>query len=263
MIYSAFLPRRLSQPGCLIAGTQLAAHRGKLKEQKIKLSPKVDAAVHAVLEQTKTIELLASTDATMIEIDRGTDRHIAGFDDQLEGVERSFDHASILPLTDEQSARLADATAVRAALFPAGTGFVKAIYGTQWLRMSAVIKALDSKETTAAVKRLGLTAEASRLRQWVTLYGAKLGLTEARESDPAAVEVEAWHEAYGELTVHVHSEYGSAKDEAQTRIRETLVSPYQAQAEEERRAEQRARGKRKAEEPVAAAPSDAAAKIKK
>ena len=77
--------------------------------------------------------------------------------------------------------------------------------------MSAVVKALDGKETTAAVKRLGLTAEASRLRQWVTLYGAKLGLTEARETDPAAVAVEAWHEAYGELTVHVHSEYGSAK----------------------------------------------------
>jgi hypothetical protein len=225
MIYSAFLPRRLSQPGCLIAGTQLATYRDKLKDEKIKLSTKVDAAVHAVLEQTRTIELLAST--------------------------------------DEQSARLADATAVRAALFPAGTGFVKAIYGTQWLRMSAVIKALDGKETTAAVKRLGLTAEADRLRQWTSLYGAKLGLTEARETDPAAVAVEAWHEAYGELTVHVHSEYGSAKDEAQTRVRETLVSPYQAQAEEERRAEQKARGKRKAEEPVAAAPADAAAKIKK
>jgi hypothetical protein len=120
MIYSAFLPRRLSQPGCLIAGTQLATHRDKLKDQKIKLSTKVDTAVHAVLEQTKTIELLASTDATMIEIDRGTDRHIAGFDDQLEGIERSFDHTSILPLTDEQSTRLADASRCAPRCSPPG-----------------------------------------------------------------------------------------------------------------------------------------------
>jgi hypothetical protein len=260
MIYSAFLPRRLSQPGCLIAGTQLATHRDKLKEQKIKLSSKVDAAIHAVLEQTRTIELLASTDATMIEIDRGTDRHIAGFDDQLEGIERSFGHASILPLTDKQSARLADAVAVRAALFPSGTGFLKVVYSQQWVRMSAAIQALDGKETTAAVKRLGLDAEADRLRQWVALYGAKLGLTEAKESDPAAIAVDAWHEAYGELTVHVHSEYGSAKDEAQTRIRVTLIGPYEAQADEERRAEQKARGKRKAGEPVDAAAVDDKAK---
>jgi hypothetical protein len=69
-------------------------------------------------------------------------------------------------------------------------------------------------------------------------------------------------EAYGELTVHVHSEYGSAKDEAQTKIRETLVSPYQAQADEERRMEQKARGKRKAGEPVDAA-ADATEKVEK
>ncbi|MEP7122169.1 MAG: phosphoenolpyruvate--protein phosphotransferase [Byssovorax sp.] len=260
MIYSAFLPRRLSQPGCLIAGTQLTTHRDKLKAQKIKLSTKVDAAVHAVLEKTKTVELLASTDATMIEIDRGTDRHLAGFDDQLEGIERSFDHASILPLSAGQSARLADAVAVRAALFPEGTGFLKIVYNQQWLRMTAIVKALEDKETSAAVKRLGLTAEAERLAQWVTLYGNKLGLTEAKESDPAVVAVEAWHEAYGELTVHVHSEYGSATDQAQIKIREALVSPYQAQADEERRAEQKARGKRKAGEAVDPAATE---KIKK
>jgi len=68
--------------------------------------------------------------------------------------------------------------------------------------------------------------------------------------------VEAWHEAHGELTVHVHSEYGSAKDEAQTRIRATLIGPHEAQADEERRAQQKARGKRKTGEPVDAAALD-------
>ena len=51
-------------------------------------------------------------------------------------------------------------------------------------------------------------------------------------------------------------EYGSAKDEAQTRIRATLIGPYEAQADEERRAEQKARGKRKTGEPVDAAARD-------
>jgi hypothetical protein len=249
MIYSTFLPRRLSQPGCIVAGTQLGTHRDKLKEQKIKLSAKVDTAAQTVLEKTKAVTLLASTDATMTAIDRGTDRHIAGFNDQLEGIARAFDHASILPLTSEQSTRLADAVAVRTALFPSGTSFLTLVYSQQWVRMSAILKALDGKETVAAVKRLGLTAEADRLKQWVTLYGAKLGVTEAQASDPAAVAVEAWHEAYGELTVHVHSEYGSATDEAHRKIREMLVSPYQTQAEEERRTAHKARGKRKASEP--------------
>jgi hypothetical protein len=256
MIYSTFLPRRLSQSGCIVAGTQLGTHRDKLKDQKIKLSAKVDAAAQTVVEKTKAVTLLAATDASMTAIDRGTDRHIAGFDDQLEGIERSFDHASILPLTGEQSTRLADAVAVRMALFPAGTSFLTTIYHQQWVRMTAIVKALDGKETSAAVKRLGLSAESDRLKQWVTLYGAKLGVTEAQASDPAAVAVEAWHEAYGELTVHVHSEYGSAKDETHGKIREMLASPYQAQADEERRAEQKARSKRKASEPDAVGGAD-------
>jgi len=248
MIYSPFLPRRLSQSGCITSGTKLGTHRDKLNELKIPLSAKVDAAVTTVVEKTQAVALLASTDATMNTIDRGTDRHIAGFDDQLEGIERSFDHASILPLTGEQRTRLADAVAVRTALFPTGTGFLTHVYSQQWVRMTAIVKALDGTETTAAVTRLGMSAEASRLKQWVTLYGAKLGVTEAQANDPAAIAVEAWHEAYGELIVHVHSEYGSATDEVQGKIREMLVSPYQTQAEEERRAEQRARSKRKASE---------------
>jgi len=252
MSYSTFLPRRLSQPGCIAAGTQLSTHRDKLNEQQIKLPTKVDAAAQSVLERTTAMALLTSTDATTRDVDRATDRHIAGFHDQLDGIERSFDHASILPLTDEQSARLTDAVAVRTALFPSGTGFLKVVYTQQWVRMSAIVKALDGKETAAAVKRLGLGAEASRLKQWVTLYGAKLGLTEAKENDPAAIAVDAWHEAYGELTVHVHSEYGSATDEMQIKIREMLLSPYQAQADEERRMDQKARDKRKAAELAAA-----------
>ena len=80
MVYAPFLPRRCSQSGCVVAGNKLATRYDKLKtflkEQptKTKLAPRVDSAVLAILGNTKTVELLTTTDATMPEIDQGTDR---------------------------------------------------------------------------------------------------------------------------------------------------------------------------------------------
>lgn len=256
MNYAAFLVRRVSQPGCIVAGTQLASQneklKGELKEQKTKLVPKVETAIGNVIAKTKAVELLASTDATMNEIDRGTDRCIAGSHDQLDAIERSFDHASILPLGEEQAARLADARLVRGALLPAGTSFLRLPYTQQWVRMTAMLKALDGKEVAAAVKRLGMEPEMARLRAWVALYGAKLGVTEPKEADPAAVAIEAWHQAYGELIVRVHDAYDDPKNDMHARIRRALVSPYENQVEEERRAENKAKNRRRAAEPEAA-----------
>src|SRR5262245_41269629 len=116
MTYSEFLPRRVSQAGCIVAGTKLATCYDRLKQQKVKLTPKIDAAAQSVISKTRAVELLTSTDATMNEIDRGADRFIAACDDQLESIELSFDHASILPLSDEEAARLADAKLVRSAI---------------------------------------------------------------------------------------------------------------------------------------------------
>ena len=252
MNYATFLARRVSQPGCIVAGTQLASHvdslKGELKEHKTKLAPKVETAIGNVLEKTKSVELLTSTDATMSEIDRGTDRCIAGSHDQLDAIERSFDHASILPLAKDQAARLADASLVRGALLPAGTGFLRLPYSQQWVRMTAMLKALDDKEVAAAVKRLGMEPEMDRIRAWVAQYGSRLGVTQAKNTDPAAVAIEAWHEAYGELIVRVHDAYDNPKDDLHTKVRRALVSPYENQVEEERRAEQKAKIKRKAAE---------------
>jgi hypothetical protein len=249
MDYAIFLPRRLSHAGCIVAGTKLATHHEalakELKQLKTKLAPKVESAVIAVVEKTKALELLSSSDATMVEIDRGTDRCIAGFNDQLDAIERCFDHASILPLTESETSRLADATLVRSVALPHGTGFIKLVYTQQWVHMSAMVTALGGAETAAAVERLGLTAEADRLRRWVGLYGAKLGVTEQKHADPAVIAIEAWHAAYGALFTHVHSEYDDDKDDLHAKIRDVLTSPYNTQADEERRAEQKAKAKRK------------------
>jgi hypothetical protein len=241
MSNAAFLARRLTLNGCVVAGTQLASHREDLKARKVKLTAKVDTSLQAVAACTRTLESLSSTDATMLDIDRGADRCIAAFGAQLDDIERALDHEDILPLTDEESARRADALLVRSEAMPSGTGFVQLVHSKQWVRMSSMVKALDRKDVSAAVERLGLSVEAARLRRWTELYGAKAGLTEAKAADPAAKAVEAWHEAYGTLLVQVHAEYDDKRDETHALIRDRLLSPYENTAEEERRAEQRAR----------------------
>ncbi|CAN99419.1 hypothetical protein predicted by Glimmer/Critica [Sorangium cellulosum So ce56] len=198
-------------------------------------------------------EALGSLDATMVEIDRGTDRCIGGFSCQLASIERTFDHDDILPLTDDEAARRRDALLVRSEVLSSGTDFLRLVYSQQWVRMSAMIKALDGKDVKAAVERLGLSAEVGRLQRWTELYGKKLGVTEAKAADPAVKAVEAWHEAYGTLLVQAHAEYDDDKDETHALLRDRLLSPYEDAAEEERRADQRARAaaRKKAEpEPI-------------
>jgi hypothetical protein len=243
----------------VVAGNKLATRYDKLKpllkEAKTKLAPKVDSDVLAILGKTKTVELLTTTDATMTEVDRGTDRCIAAFQAELDAIERVFDHGVIIPLTDDQSARLDDALMVRGTLLPLGTGFLKLVYSQQWVHMNNMAKGLGDKEVDAAIKRLGLGAEKARLLSWVALYGAKLGVTDTNDADPAAVSIEAWHEAYGELLVDIHSEYKDTTDETQVKIRTALLGPYYDQIEEERRVDQKTRAKRQPAEPPA--PADA------
>ncbi|WP_438023104.1 phosphoenolpyruvate--protein phosphotransferase [Sorangium sp. So ce233] len=241
MARSAFLARRLTPSGCIIAGTKLAAHREALKSKKIKLTAKVDAAAHAVITATEALEALGGTDATMVEIDRGADRCIGAFNSQLDSIERAFDHDGILPLTEDEAARRGDALLVRSEVLSSGIDFVRLVHSQQWVRMSAMIKALERKDVKAAVERLGLSAEAGRLRRWTELYGQKLGVTEAKAADPAIKAVEAWHEAYGTLMIQVHAEYDDDRDETHALVRDRLLSPYEDAADEARRTEQRAR----------------------
>jgi len=251
MIFATFLPRRLSQGGCVVAGTRFGSNfdrlKKELKDEKSKLSAKVTSAAQSLMAATLDVEALTTTDASMVLVDRGADRCVAAVQAILDGIERAFDYGQILPLSGEQTARLEDARTVRAALLPNGTGFLKLVYSQQWLVMSTMAKTMADKDVTAAIKRLGIEQEAARIQSWVTLYGNKLGVTEAQNADAAVVAVDAWHQAYGQLWVHAHSEYDDLKDDLHTRIRASLLSPYETQAEEERRAEQKARDKRKAE----------------
>ena len=78
MDYTLFLPRRLSQAGCVIAGTKLAAHHAALQQDledpKPPLASKVESSILAIDNHTRSIAALPTSDAVMIEIDRGADR---------------------------------------------------------------------------------------------------------------------------------------------------------------------------------------------
>lgn len=242
----------------MVAGKKLEPRyktlKKELKDKKEALPSKIDAAVQAIFTCTQKLESLSSTEATMVEVDRGTDRCVAAVHDQLDGIERAFDHGTILPLTEKQAQRRADAMAIRKALMPAGTSFLRLVYSRQWVHLNSMGNALADKETAAAVARLGLTEEVERVKGWIGLYGAKLGVTESREADPAAVAVEEWHQAYAELIAHVHSDFVKASAEIQKKVVQALLAPYDEQADEERRAESKARSRRPEAEPVAPNP---------
>jgi hypothetical protein len=80
-----------------------------------------------------------------------------------------------------------------------------------------------------------------RVLSWLDGEWLGFGVTEAKAAEPAVKAVEAWHETYGTLLVQVHAEYDDDKDESHALLRDRLLSPYEDAAEEERRADQRAR----------------------
>jgi len=245
-----FLPRRLSQEGCVVAGTQLDANGKKLHSDKVKLQPKVAAAVTAVHAATAAVAALETTDAAMVLVDRGADRCIAAFDRQLGDIAAGLDHENLLPLVGDEGARKADALLVRSNAFAQGTAFLKLPYRRQWSIMTALTATLAEKDIAAAVRRLGVQREVDRVGRWTSLYGAKLGITQAKDVDAAAVAVDAWHTAWGRLVVQVHAAYEDDADAGEEKIRQALLSPYDAQAAAERKAD--ARPKRKPAPPVTA-----------
>jgi hypothetical protein len=148
----------------------------------------------------------------MTAIDNATDRATAAFDNFLEAIENSFDHDHLLLLDATQSARKNAASTLRQALFPEGTSYLRLPYLQQWSRLDSLGKALAANEQTLQV--LGLTLEATRLRAWIDLYGARLGITQAPtvQADQVAQAIQAWHEAWGGFLSAVMTEHDSAQD---------------------------------------------------
>lgn len=253
MAKADILPRSLSPEGCDIVGTQLATQRDWLKGQKIKLVPRVITAIDVVIDATATLNRVAPTGLAMITIDRAADRCIAAFDEQVEGIILSFDHADVLPLTKAESDRLEAARRLRGTSLAGGLSFLKLPHSRQWSRMKSLCASLATPEAAADVKLLGLTQEVDRINRFTALYGDQLGYTRAAGDAPLAAAdaraqaSQAWHDAWADLTVKVMAEYDDSRDETHQLLHDKLLAPYTTQVDRERdedaRARVRARGK--------------------
>jgi hypothetical protein len=241
MNHAELLPRRLSLAGCKIVGTRLRTALADLKSRNLFLAAKSAARAAEVQERTAAFDALPSDEVAMISLDNAADRAVAAFHDALEAIERSFDHGHLLPLDAAQSARKEAASSLRRSLFPAGTGFLRLPYLQQWSSLDSLGKALAA--SAKAIQDLGLALEAARLRSWIDLYGARLGITQppTTQTDQAAQAVQAWHEAWGKFLSAVFTEHDSEQEEdLQFRA---LLRFYPDQAVEERAREERARKK--------------------
>jgi hypothetical protein len=242
MNHAELLPRRLSLVGCKIVGTRLRTALDELKAKNISLAAKSAARAAEVLERTAAFDALASDEISMVALDNATDRAVAAFDNLLEATESSYDHGNLLPLTPDQSARRDTATSLRRALFPEGTGYLRLPYLQQWSRLDTLGKGLAAN--AQAIESLGLAREAARLRTWIELYGARLGITQpptAAQTDPVAQAIQGWHEAWGKLLSAVLTEHDGEQEG--DRLIRGLLRFYPEQAAEERSREQRARKK--------------------
>lgn len=231
------LERRLSLAGCRLAGTQLATEIEHLKAQQTTLIAAVMREAQAVAEATRAVERFDGSGHSMMAVDRGTDRAVAALNAAIEAIEAGFDGADLVPLTKADQARLASAQSLRKALFPRGTSFLKASFRSQWVELDALVHRMAVQR--AALESFGFGAEKKRIEQWVALYGARLGVTQAVDGagvDQAALAIADWHEAWGSFTIAVRYHYRGRPGEAIQRI---LLRPYEQQVEEERTAARR------------------------
>lgn len=214
---------------------------GKLKDQKIRLAPRVLSAAHEVFSATETVRLADPGKAISDEIERGVAHCAVSLLSLFDGIERTLENSTVLALTDEESARLSDVHLLRQTLLPTSADFVGLPYSQQRVRILRLKNSLSTPEVLEASKRQGLTVEVDRFGKWVRLYGARLGLAEPHERSATVEEVHLWHEAFGKLLVRVRADYDNNTTE-DMRIHEHLLGPYNIAVSQERIEETRPRG---------------------
>jgi hypothetical protein len=248
---SDLLPRRLTAEGCQVAGTALEAVLKQMHADQLRLEPGVARPARGVVQLTAEIAGLLSRqgEGSMFDLDRSADSAIAALSDRLDGTERGAAGEDILPLTADEAAERDLARQLHDELFGQGTGFLRLPYRQQWAAMVQLSTRLKQPHIQSGLARLGLTLHAGRVARWTDLYGARLGLTESHESaDPLARAVLRWHDAWGDLMVHVRASYSDAKD---AELRAQLLRPYEDQAQHERAQETKERRRRPASQTTA------------
>lgn len=242
------LPRQLSTTGCKSVGAELATTIEELRRKNRSLTPGVEASASLVLSITERLKNFAHERESMSDVDHGTDDTVSPFYEWLYAAVEfySHPHAHIIPLTQEEQARLRHFRMLLEELFPEGTYFLSLRHKDQWHHLERLQKTLTKPEVQSRLSAVGLTTEAARISKWIERYGVRLGITKTdpEVTDPLAQLIFEWHEAWSDFTVDVRSSYKGKTDPGENELRSLLLSAYDRRLAEERAKDRQSRNKR-------------------
>jgi hypothetical protein len=248
MSNAKILPRQLSAAGCKQVGAALESTLAALSSKGVTLAANVDASAKAVIEVTQRLKAGSHEKESMSDLDHGTDDTIAPFYEWLYAAVEfySHPHASLIPLTVEEQARLHHFRMLLEELFPEGTYFLSLRHRDQWQHLNRLQSTLAKAEVQSRLTALNLNTEASRISKWIERYGIRLGITKVdpNVTDPHSQLIHEWHEAWGDFSVDVRSAYKGKTDPSENALRDQLLSPYETHVEEERKKNRGRKGNR-------------------
>jgi hypothetical protein len=245
MSNESIFPRLLSAVGCQIVGTQLQTKANDYERQGWTLHPQVKSSALLVGVATAKVSVILRDGESMNTIDRGTDSAVSSFFGLLQQGAHFYSHryAEVVPLSPEEDERRRLFVSATHTLFPDKTSFLIYPHREQWTALDALKARILSPEMQKVIIQLALTPEAERVLRWIDMYGARMGITGAKEGGSVSLgeAVSEWHEVWAEFMADVLSNYKGKGDPEAARLRVYLLEGFDEQAEAEREQERRAR----------------------
>jgi hypothetical protein len=183
----------------------------------------------------------------MLTIDVCTDRAVAGLESNLSGTVKIYNTPELAPLSDKQQSRALAASLLHSTFFSDGLKFLTIKHRQQWLKLDEIKQSINKAEHQSAIQTLGISDEIERVLYWIERYGRGLGITQAKidANKELYQAITNWHTALKKLATQIHAHYDDDANPEHLALRALLLSPYDDQAEEERKVERAERAERK------------------
>ena len=231
-----------------IVGTTIHTNAEQLRKElsatQEKLPEKLDASLQKLEVSSQELAALLLDDVTIGELDQDTDHVIASSRQLFSAWIEVLDDTDYLPLSSALETKREHLEATSQALFPNGTKFLTKTPKEQWTHLDDMKRAIETPEVQIHLTACGLTEEAKWLVQWITLYGDKVGITDATATNKLAQlqeKKQSFHEALDKLKVQVFSAYDDDKNELHVKRRVALLGPYVEQVETARATDRKIR----------------------
>jgi hypothetical protein len=138
-----------------------------------------------------------------------------------------------------QQRRASAASLLHSTFFSGGLTFLNLKHRQQWLKLDEIHQTLARTDIQNAIQTLGINQEIDRIKYWIDRYGRALGITQVKTASGDALyqAVTEWHTALKKLATQTHAHYDDDANPEHLNLRKLLLSSYDEQAEEERKAE--------------------------